>query len=92
MKPAQQVHEAGQSLWLANITRSLLACGTMERYIDEDSVTGLASNPAIFDKAIEGGGDYDAGITAHKGKSASDEEVSLEQALHAAVRGCSIIW
>lgn len=49
MKPTQQLHEAGQSLWLDNITRGLLDCGTLARYTAEDSVTGLTSNPTIFD-------------------------------------------
>ena len=48
MKPTQQLHEFGQSLWLDNITRNLLDSGTLERYITEDSITGLTSNPSIF--------------------------------------------
>ena len=52
MKPTQALHEAGQSLWLDNITRALLDEGILARYVDEYSVTGLTSNPAIFDKAI----------------------------------------
>ena len=52
MKPTQQLHELGQSLWLDNITRDLLTNGTLRRYIDEFSVTGLTSNPTIFDQAI----------------------------------------
>jgi hypothetical protein len=49
MKPTQALHEAGQSLWLDNITRALLDEGILARYVDEYSVTGLTSNPAVFD-------------------------------------------
>jgi transaldolase len=62
MKPTRQLHEAGQSIWLDNITRDLLDSGTLQRYIDELSVTGLTSNPTIFDKAIEGTASYDEAI------------------------------
>ncbi len=48
MKATQELHNLGQSLWLDNITRDLLNSGTLERYIDEMSVTGLTSNPTIF--------------------------------------------
>ena len=53
MKPTKQLHDLGQSLWLDNITRELLNSGTLQRYIDELSVTGLTSNPTIFDHAIK---------------------------------------
>ena len=62
MKATQILHEAGQSLWLDNITRALLTSGTLKRYIDELSVTGLTSNPTIFDHAIKNSDDYDAAI------------------------------
>ena len=62
MKPTQQLHDLGQSLWLDNITRGLLTDGTLRRYISELSVTGLTSNPTIFDNAIKEGGFYDAAI------------------------------
>ena len=55
MKPTAKLHEAGQSLWLDNITREMLDSGPLRRYIDEYSVTGLTSNPSIFDKAIASG-------------------------------------
>jgi transaldolase len=68
MKPTQQLHELGQSLWLDNITRTMLDDGTLERYITEFSVTGLTSNPTIFDKAISEGDAYDEQIAElHKG-------------------------
>ena len=64
MKATRQLHDLGQSLWLDNITRTLLDDGTLARYIAEYSVTGLTSNPSIFDAAIGGGDAYDAGIHA----------------------------
>ena len=81
MKPTQALHEAGQSLWLDNITRALLDEGILARYVDEYSVTGLTSNPTIFDKAIKDGTAYDADIAARKASGASDEEVFFEPAL-----------
>jgi transaldolase len=63
MKPTQKLHELGQSLWLDNITRDMLSDGTLARYIDELSITGLTSNPTIFDKAITQGDAYDEQIT-----------------------------
>lgn len=62
MKATARLHEVGQSLWLDNITRTMLADGTLKGYIDELSVTGLTSNPTIFDKAISGGEAYDEQI------------------------------
>ncbi|MGI8844871.1 MAG: transaldolase [Thermoleophilaceae bacterium] len=59
MNAAQELHQAGQSLWLDNITRGLLTSGQLARYIEQDAVTGLTSNPSIFDKAITGSDDYD---------------------------------
>ena len=61
MKPTERLHQLGQSLWLDNITRGILDDGTLKRYIDELSVTGLTSNPTIFDKAITEG-EYDNGV------------------------------
>jgi transaldolase len=71
MKATQLLHNLGQSLWLDNITRDLLNSGTLKRYIDELSVTGLTSNPTIFEKAISSGTAYDPAIreTLTKGKS-----------------------
>ena len=62
MKGTQQLHNLGQSLWLDNITRTLLTSGTLKRYIDDLSVTGLTSNPTIFDHAIRNSATYDAPI------------------------------
>src|SRR4051812_5586044 len=55
MKPTARLHEAGQSLWLDNISREMLDSGQLRRYIDEYSVTGLTSNPSIFERAIAPG-------------------------------------
>ncbi len=81
MKATEKLHEVGQSLWLDNITRTMLGDGTLAGYIDELSVTGLTSNPSIFDKAISGGDTYDAQIAevaaaarAGEGVGANDEE------------------
>jgi transaldolase len=71
MKPSRSFQDLGQSLWLDNITRALLNSGTLQRYIDELSVTGLTSNPTILDHAIKNSSDYDADIArkAHSTKS-----------------------
>ena len=81
MRATQQLHESGQSLWLDNITRGLLDKGTMAEYIADYSITGLTSNPTIFDRAIEGGTDYDVQILAEKAAGVSDEDVFFELAL-----------
>jgi len=81
MKATQQLHNLGQSLWLDNITRTLLDDGTLARYIAELSVTGLTSNPSIFDAAIGGGDAYDAGIHAKSLVGLQGEELFIELAL-----------
>jgi transaldolase len=78
MSSTQQLREHGQSIWLDNITRTLLTSGTLARYVDQLSVTGLTSNPTIFDKAIEGSDAYDEAIRA---SSASGESLLFELAL-----------
>jgi len=74
MRPTEKLHEQGQSLWLDNITRELLTSGTLRRYIDEFSITGLTSNPTIFHKAIKDSSAYDDAIRklAEQGKSGED--------------------
>ena len=74
MKATETLNERGQSLWLDNITRSMLDDGTIQKYIDSYSVTGLTSNPSIFDKAI-GSGDYDDAIRSKAGQGLSAEEL-----------------
>jgi transaldolase len=80
MKATEALHERGQSLWLDNITRSMLDNGTIQRYIDSYSVTGLTSNPSIFDKAI-GSGDYDDAIREKANRGIKGEELFLELAI-----------
>jgi transaldolase len=80
MKTTQQLHDIGQSLWLDNITRTLLDDGTIARYIDELSVTGLTSNPTIFDKAIGKSATYDADIARHR-SSREPEDIFFNLAL-----------
>lgn len=81
MKPTRQLHELGQRLWLDTITRQMLDDGTLQRYIDEFSITGLTSNPSIFDAAIGGGDSYDAGIGEKARSGKSGEALFLELAL-----------
>jgi transaldolase len=81
MKPTQQLHELGQSLWLDNITREMLGDGTLRRYIDELSITGLTSNPTIFDKAISGGTTYDEQIVELHERGLEPEQAFFELAL-----------
>jgi transaldolase len=76
---ANQLHDLGQSLWVDNITRRMLAEGRLARYIDEMSVTGLTSNPTIFDKAISGSDDYDEQIRASSAQT--EEELFFELAI-----------
>lgn len=81
MKPTAKLHDIGQSLWLDNITRTMLADGTLRGYIEELSVTGLTSNPTIFDKAIAGGEAYDQQIIELNQNGHEPEEVFFELAL-----------
>jgi len=80
MDPTRQLHDLGQSLWLDNITRDLVASGTLKRYIEEYSVTGLTSNPTIFHQAIKGSSAYDASIRAKTGEGKSGEALFLDLA------------
>jgi len=88
MNAPAQLHDLGQSLWLDNITRDLLESGTLARYIADLSVTGLTSNPTIYDKAIGGSSGYDAAIRAAKDRGLSAEatffELALDDLTHAA--------
>jgi len=81
MKATQQLHEAGQSLWLDNITRRLLTSGKLRQYIDELSITGLTSNPTIFDQAIKNSQDYDNAIRQKIAEGKSGEALFFELAL-----------
>src|SRR4029450_5027591 len=81
MKATQTLHDLGQSLWLDNITRSLLSTGVLRRYIDELSVTGLTSNPTIFDHAIKNSSDYDDAIKSKLAEGKSGEKLFFELAV-----------
>lgn len=81
MKATELLHNLGQSIWLDNITRDLLTSGRLRRYIDEFSVTGLTSNPTIFDNAIRKSTDYDAAIRKKLQEGKSGEELLFELAL-----------
>ncbi len=81
MQATQKLHEIGQSLWLDNITRGLLTSGTLRRYIEELSVTGLTSNPTIFDHAIKNSHDYDDAIHQKIKEGKSGEALFFELAL-----------
>ena len=81
MKPTQKLHDLGQSLWLDNITRDLLKSGTLRHYRDELSVTGLTSNPTIFDHAIKNSTAYDDAIRQKLAGGKSGEVLFFELAL-----------
>ena len=90
MKATQLLHNLGQSLWLDNITRDLLNTGTLKRYIDEFSVTGLTSNPTIFDHAIKNSTAYDAAIRKKLDEGKSGEELFFELALEDLTRAADL--
>jgi transaldolase len=81
MRATEQLHDLGQSLWLDNITRELLTSGTLQRYIDELSVTGLTSNPSIFDHAITHSTAYDEEIRRQAGAGKTGEALFFELAV-----------
>jgi transaldolase len=90
MKATQLLHNLGQSIWLDNITRDLLDSGTLKRYIDELSVTGLTSNPTIFDHAIKNSTAYDAAIREKLAEGKSGETLFFELALEDLTRAADL--
>src|ERR1035438_8571914 len=90
MKATQQLQALGQSLWLDNITRELLDDGTLQSYIDDLSVTGLTSNPTIFDKAIRSGGQYDDTILKGSLAGKSGEALFFALALEDLTRAADL--
>src|SRR4030095_8411406 len=90
MKATQLLHDEGQSLWLDNITRDLLDSGTLKRYIDDLSVTGLTSTPTIFDHAIKNSSSYDSTIFKKLKESESSEEIFFELALEDLTRAADL--
>ena len=95
MNATETLHDQGQSLWLDNITRDLLETGTLTRYIDQLSVTGLTSNPTIFDHAIKNSSAYDAAIRKKVRAGKSGEELFFELALEDLTRAADMfrpVW
>src|ERR1700686_4506081 len=90
MKATQQLHNLGQSIWLDNITRDLLNSGTLKNYIADLSVTGLTSNPTIFDHAIKSSTAYDAAIRESLSQSKSSEALFFDLALDDITRAASL--
>ncbi len=90
MKATEALHNLGQSIWLDNITRDLLESGTLKRYIDEFSVTGLTSNPTIFDHAIKNSTAYDATIREKVTAGKSGEDLFFELALEDITRAAKL--
>jgi transaldolase len=90
MKATQQLHDLGQSLWLDNITRDLLNSGTLKRYIAELSVTGLTSNPTIFDQAIKNSTAYDGAIREDLAKGKSGEGLFFDLAIDDLTRAADL--
>jgi transaldolase len=90
MKTTRKLHELGQSIWLDNITRDLLNDGTLRRYIDELSVTGLTSNPTIFDHAIKNSTAYDAAIREELARGRQGEDLFFELALEDLTRAADL--
>ncbi len=90
MKATQRLHDLGQSLWLDKITRDLLDSSTLERYIEELSVTGLTSNPSIFDHAIKNSSAYDAPIRQKLGEGKLGEPLFFELALEDLTRAADL--
>src|SRR5579863_644070 len=90
MKATRALHSLGQSIWLDNITRDLLDSGTLQRYIDEFSVTGLTSNPAIFDHAIKNSTAYDAAIREKVSGGKTGDRLFFELALEDLTRAAAL--
>jgi transaldolase len=90
MKATGKLHDAGQSIWLDNITRSLLTSGTLSGYIEDLSVTGLTSNPTIFDHAIKNSHDYDPAIRDKTAMGLGGEKLFFELALEDLTRAADL--
>jgi transaldolase len=90
MKATQILHNEGQSIWLDNISRDLLDKGTLQHYIDEHSVTGLTSNPTIYDHAIKNGAVYDSAIVEKLARGVAGEELFFQLALEDLTRAADL--
>src|SRR5258706_14902412 len=91
MNPPRQLHDLGQSLWLDNITRGLLASGTLARYIEDFAITGLTSNPHIIDIATKESDAYDDEISVKSRAGQSVESMSFEQAMYDMTRAADLL-
>jgi len=91
LKATQQLHHLGQSLWIDNITRDLLNSGALERYLRDLSVTGLTSNPTIFDHAIKNSSAYDGAIRDGLAAGKSGEELFFDLALDDLTRAADLL-
>src|SRR5438067_7468778 len=90
MKATQELHDLGQSIWLDNITRDLLKSGKLKRYINDLSVTGLTSNPTIFEQAIKNSPSYDSPIRKKLASGKSGEELFFELAMEDLTRAADL--
>ena len=90
MQATQLLHDLGQSLWLDNITRDLLDHGTLQHYIDALSVTGLTSNPTIFNLAIKNSAAYDTAIRQKLTEGKAERSLSFELALEDITRAADL--
>lgn len=91
MHPLQKLHDKGESIWLDNIRRAMLDSGELERYINEYALTGLTSNPTIFEHAIAGGNDYDSSIERHREEKSPDvEAIFFELAIEDLTRAADL--
>jgi transaldolase len=91
MSATKGLSEAGQSIWLDNITRDLITTGTLGRYVDELSVSGITSNPTIFERAITKGDAYDAEIRSVAAEGKKGDELLFELILHDLTRAADIL-
>ncbi len=90
MKATKKLHDLGQSIWLDNITRDILDNGTLKHYIDDLSVTGLTSNPTIFDQAIKNSSSYDNSIREKLSRGESGEKLFFNVALEDITRAADL--
>jgi len=90
MSATKRLHDLGQSIWLDNITRDLLDSGTLKRYIDDLSVTGLTSNPTIFDQALKRSAAYDEAIRAGVKAGRTGEDLFFDLALDDLTRAADL--
>ena len=91
MNTLKEINDHGQSIWLDSFDRNLMDSGKLQELIDEDGLSGITSNPSIFEKAIKGSSDYDEDIKKEKGTDKSDEEVFFDIAIRDIQRATDIL-